>query len=124
MPKKDNDQIPASVRYNRAHLYPDDRPVKKSNDERNKPVNTPAGRARYADAAPDIKPRQAEGEGKMRFAVAGPSDVETREERTGRRIAETEAKNLNESYRKDKPKVEEKTQERVKKYKRDPYGDA
>jgi hypothetical protein len=96
---------------------------KKDND-RNMPVNTPAGRARYADAAPDIKPRQAEGEGKMRFAVAGPSDVETREERTRRRIAETEAQNLNESYRKDKPKVEEKTQERVKKYKRDPYGDA
>ena len=97
---------------------------KKDNNERNKPVNTPAGRARYADAAPDIKPRQAEGERKMRFAVEGPSDVETREERTRRRIAETEAQNLNESYRQDKPKIEEKTQERVKKYKRDPYGDA
>jgi hypothetical protein len=109
-------------------------------NERNKPVNTKAGLANYADKPPTIKPRQAEDEKRPRMAIAGPSDVETREERAGRRYQETEADNLNRSFKNEKNPVyeeqykkleEEKKRmdmlERIKeqkKYKKDPYGDA
>jgi len=77
---------------------------------------------------------------KLRMAIGGPSDVETREEWKGRRMAETEVGNLNRSFKNEKNPVyeeqykkleEEKKRmdmlERIKeqrKYKKDPYGDA
>jgi hypothetical protein len=77
---------------------------------------------------------------KMKMAIGGPSDVETREEYKGRRMAETEAGNLNrmekispnpvneeKNKRFKEQKEKEQMRERIKeqkKYKRDPYGDA
>jgi len=77
---------------------------------------------------------------KMKMAIGGPSDVETREEWKGRRMAETEVGNLNRAEKispnpvneeKNKKFKEQKEKEQMlerikeqKKYKRDPYGDA
>jgi len=77
---------------------------------------------------------------KLRMAIGGPSDVETREEWKGRRMAETEVGNLNRAEKispnpvneeKNKKFKEQKEKEQMlerikeqKKYKRDPYGDA
>jgi len=74
------------------------------------------------------------------MAIGGPSDVETREEWKGRRMAETEVGNLNRAEKispnpvneeKNKKFKEQKEKEQMlerikeqKKYKRDPYGDA
>jgi hypothetical protein len=83
-------------------------------NERNKPVDTKAGRANYADKPPVIKPRQAEGEKKLNYSDRVDKELKEKEQMRER---------IKRIDRGGYPRRESRTPEQ-KKYKRDPYGDA